>query len=605
MTDLMIEVGADDKGPQDDWLKINQGDRDVWYRPLAKEDEVLPNRVILYRAKKWFIPVDLGTEVKAGQLLAVIDPITAVDDLDIKVRKLNSADAERKAEIMQRDEYRARWKRAEDLFAKGAIALEDRDAAKLAYDYHVFETVRKEEDVKVARSEVRQAKTLLDLYQIRSKIDGTVKSINKHKGESVRSLETVLEMENHKTMRIYGRVDFQDIESLPTGGDPNDKRIVEVEATRIPPLQSVLSGHLDAVTSVAISKDNQVISVSDDRTVRVWKNAKMRTEREVYKLKVAVCAVACTPMTAAKNLCLTGGADGNARLYDLKTPNEEVAFVRQFANGHKEAINCVAFSPDGRWAVTGGDDRAICLWDVDSGDLKQRFPKDEGHKGGVTSVAFRTVGPDKKLSVVSAGRDNALIVWPLSDEGTPEKPTRLDGRVGEVQTLGVNPTGDQVLFDQGKDLRLLSPENGALLGTLSASGGTNFGKVALFSPDGKLVLTTTSPGRVQLWRTPTAETRGHELQHLIFGFDGNERAITTSAAFAPDGSFLVTGTKGGNVIVWPMPSKEEIERRLYAHIIHLDPEVNSGTVRVTAELEDAPSYLLPGTNVTLVVYPEK
>src|SRR5437763_1228457 len=81
---------------------------------------------------------------------------------------------------------------------------------------------------------------------------------------------------------------------------------------------------------------------------------------------------------------------------------------------------------------------------------------------------------------------------------------------------------------------------------------------ALSARAGNLVPTTSSPGRVQLWRAPTSETRGHELQHLVFAADGNEQAITTSAAFSPDGKFLAVGTKGGNLIVWPMPTKEEI-----------------------------------------------
>ena len=58
-----------------------------------------------------------------------------------------------------------------------------------------------------------------------------------------------------------------------------------------------------------------------------------------------------------------------------------------------------------------------------------------------------------------------------------------------------------------------------------------------------------------------------------------------------------------NVIVWPMPAKKDVEQRLTAKVLNLDPEVNSGQVKVLAQMEN-PGYLLPGDVVTLVVYPK-
>jgi WD40 repeat protein len=602
---LVIEAQPGEQ-KQDDWVVIGG----KWYRPLTKRDELKPNHMKLFRTEKWFLPVDEGTIVKEGQMLAMIDPVTAVDDLAIKLSKFDAAEADRAAEEKQRDEYMERWKRADKLYRTGAGSYEDMTAAKLAYDYHVYETIHKNEDLKVAGNELRQAQTLLDLYMVRSKISGQVKQVLKHPGEGVKSapaFEGVVEMTDYSKLRIRGRVDLQDLPNLPDPRNPLDKRVLYVEAKSLVPPQRVLTGHFDAVTGVAISKDGQIVSVSEDRTARVWeKDPAHRRERLVRKQPAAIRAVACSPAALEnKNLFLTGAADGIARLYDLSA--EGNAFVRNFDHGHKEAINCVAFSPDGRWAVTGGEDRAICLWDVESGEQLQKkpIPGEWGHKAGVSSVSFLAVGPEKKLSVVSAGRDGALIVWPLSADGAPEKPLKFDRRFGEVQTLGVNPKGGQLLFDQGKDLRVVSAENGSLLGSLSATGGSSFSKLALFSPEGNLVLTSTGAGRLQLWRAPTEETRGYELEHLIWTAGRDEQANTNCGAFAPDSSFLVTGTQNRNVIVWPMPSKEVIERRLTAKIVNLAPEVTSGQVGVTAELDNKDFRLLPGDSVSLVVYPEK
>ncbi len=603
MSFLVTEAQPGEQVPQDELVQIDGKP----YRPLSKRDDVKPNKVRLYRTEKWFLPVDEGTVVQKGQLLGVVDPVTAVDDLAIKVAKLGAAEADRAAEEKQRDEYKERWQRADLLYKRGAGSYEDATAAKLAYDYHVFETIHKQEDLKVAGNEMRQAETMLDLHLIRSKINGQIKQVVKHPGESVRMLDTVAEMQDHSKLRIRARMELQDMQGLPDPRNPNDPRVVYVEATRTMGPERILTGHFDAVTGVAVSKDGQIVSVSEDRTARVWeKGGGQPTERLVLTHPAAVRAVACSPAKANdRNLCLTGAADGVGRLYDLAGNSSSP--VRELRNGHTSPINSVAFSPDGRWAVSGGDDRAICLWDVESGNLLKRFPEEWGHKAGVTSVTFLAVGPEdhKKLSVVSAGRDGVLIVWPLKDDGSPERANRWDRRGGEVLTLGVNGKSDQVLFDQGRELRVMSSENGALVGSLSATGGgTNFSRLAMFSPDGNLILTSTGPGRLGLWRAPTSETRGYEYEQLVWTASRDDQAFTNCGAFAPDGSFLVTGTQGRNVIVWPMPDAKQVEQRLTARVINIDPEVTSGQVRVTAEL-DNPGYLLPGNAVTLVVYPVK
>ncbi len=59
------------------------------------------------------------------------------------------------------------------------------------------------------------------------------------------------------------------------------------------------------------------------------------------------------------------------------------------------------------------------------------------------------------------------------------------------------------------------------------------------------------------------------------------------------------------VHVWPVPSPDAIDRQLTAEITLVEKAVESvaGQVRVWAELPNPDGSLLPGTNVTLVVYP--
>ena len=379
------------------------------------------------------------------------------------------------------------------------------------------------------------------------------------------------------------------------------KARVLVEAAESESPTQTLIGHLQEITAVAVSKDGKIIvSASADGTVRLWDRA-TRSEKRVLRPgtapSTAVKAVACTPAGAEANLCLAGTADGKLWLWDLNVLMDQPNQPREFKDSHRRAVTCVAFSPDGKACASGGDDKEICLWNTDTGELRYRFPA--GHTAGITSLQFT---PQSQL--VSTSRDNTLRVWTVGEAGARPDIT-IDRRSGDVNTLGVSPDGGRVLFDQGKTLRLLSMPEGLTRGVLqSSSGANNFTSFALFSPDGRLILTAgASEGRLELWQVPAGTTRGSELRQLVPA----EGSPATCATFSPDGSFIVTGTRDRQVQVWPVPTKEEIEQPLTAEVtlVEQSVEAEGRKVRIWAELQNPANRLLPGDTVTLVIYPKE
>src|ERR1700722_18314029 len=79
-----------------------------------------------------------------------------------------------------------------------------------------------------------------------------------------------------------------------------------------------------------------------------------------------------------------------------------VEFVAQ--TGHTNAIDAVAFSPDGSLLASGGHDAIIKLWDVQTGSELRALA---GHANTVTSLAFSRDG----RMLVSGSLDSTIRFW--------------------------------------------------------------------------------------------------------------------------------------------------------------------------------------------------
>ncbi len=103
--------------------------------------------------------------------------------------------------------------------------------------------------------------------------------------------------------------------------------------------------------------------------------------------------------------------------------------------GHTLAVDSVAFSPDGRYALSGSTDKTMKLWEVSSGREIRTF---QGHTSYVTSVAF---SPDGRYALSGSG-DGTMKLWEVSS-GREMRTFQCDTR--GVYSVAFSPDGRYAL----------------------------------------------------------------------------------------------------------------------------------------------------------------
>jgi len=533
-----------------------------------------------------------GERVVKGQIIAIMNDSRALLDCEIAASNIESAKLEQTA-AKEGIKY---YKKYVEIEKK--VGTEQQIAAALANEARaIAEEASKAWTVQRTVGEDKKANEKLDNHLIRAPITGEIVQFLKHEGEGVRVSEPVLQLQNTDRLGVQGNLEVQFIARVQPGSD------IFLEPAILDPPISSESPHTSnrPITAVAggIRKGKQVVvSASEDGSVHLWD---LQTVHASWRHTAAVRALAVTRPGVAKPLVLTGCDDGKARLFLLEGDDSTPTVTLE---GHHEGgVQAVAFTPDGTRCVTADDRGDLFLFDTANGKLVYKFPHE--HNSSVTSL---TVTPQCRL--VSAGRDQVAHLWKLGAKSAAVDKT-FDHRSGEVANLGVSDDGGQMILDLDKNrLRVIDLAKQRSRGTLEQGSDGKFAAFALFSPvigkqGARVILTTSgSDGVLQVWRWTDDAGRGTELRKLVCtGY-----ATATCAAISPvaaDG-FLIAGTRRGDVLLWSMPTENELTNRHKARLTSVDTNLESSgrTVRVHAEFEnpaDSKARLRPGTTATMVI----
>ncbi|WP_414548897.1 WD40 repeat domain-containing protein [Anabaena sp. CCY 0017] len=136
---------------------------------------------------------------------------------------------------------------------------------------------------------------------------------------------------------------------------------------------------------------------------------------------------------------ISGGQDKTIKIWELQTGE-----LKKTLRSDSGAINALAIAPDGKTVVTGSGDRIVRIWDLTSDRPPQIL---KGHSGRVTNVDISSDG--KTIISVDHGMEAEIKVW---DMATGKQKAALPSFYFDDISLD----GKTVIFTSGNNNKLIA-----------------------------------------------------------------------------------------------------------------------------------------------------
>ncbi len=314
-------------------------------------------------------------------------------------------------------------------------------------------------------------------------------------------------------------------------------------------------GHSGLIHDLAFADGGrQLISVSEDKTVRVWE-VSSGTLKKTYRFEQETGVngkIYASALSKDERFLFLGGFFGNVgddgqivgqiRILDLE--NERLL---ETLGGHDNIIQDLVISPDGKRLFSVSADKTIRIWGI-SGMEQGLSPNLIGVINGINyQISTLDIHPSGDIIAAGDARGNVLT-WNISDlnKVTPSKSMMHTGAVTQVK---FSQEGS-ILYSGGADGQLVKwTQSGRLLGIMdNLPGRINALEI---SADGEQLIVM---GRIGVVYDIASESK-------ISKFDYHTNAVSAIAA-APFGNFggeagSYIASAGGddkNILIWEAKS---------------------------------------------------
>ena len=277
------------------------------------------------------------------------------------------------------------------------------------------------------------------------------------------------------------------------------------------------------------SPDNKILACgNEDTTVQLWD---VQTGNSLAVFDAHISETTAITFSPDSSTLATASEDGTVRLWDIKTKK----LLPMQITGHPSGVYTAAFSQDSSTLTSIASNIRPTFWDLTT------LQKPNFNSTGKFRIEGRKIG------------EGWSSFYVFSPDGT---------KLASIHRVQTEANRHELMFTH--QVRLTDVQTGQKLKTYNCTlkSINGFAKKVIFSPDGKTIAVGDN-GIIHLWNIENDKYKKIYLlnpikNRIIFDLNYPRPLGITRLVFSPSGKIIVSGTMGGKVQMWHVETGIEL-----------------------------------------------